>query len=71
MINAPKTYLSVSEAAAILELSQATIRRLYDDGELKGFRLPGGEYRRIMSASVVDFQKRHGIPTAPVIEATP
>lgn len=65
MINAPKTYLSVSEAAAILELSQATIRRLYDDGELQGFRLPGGEYRRIMAASVVDFQKRHGIRAAP------
>jgi excisionase family DNA binding protein len=51
-MNANKTYYTVQEAAERLNVSPATIRRLFDEGKLSGFRIPGGEHRRIWKQSV-------------------
>lgn len=48
-------YLEVAEAAQMLNVSPATIRRMFDAGILRGFRLPGGEHRRISLASLREF----------------
>ena len=48
-------YLEVDEAAQMLNVSPATIRRMFDSGILRGFRLPGGKHRRISTVSIKAF----------------
>lgn len=45
-------YMSVKEAAAALEVSENTVRKLYDDGRVSGMKTPGG-HRRILKAEVL------------------
>ena len=44
--------LTVSQAADMLGVSPATIRRAIDKGELPGFRIPGSSHRRIPRAAI-------------------
>ena len=44
--------LTVSEAADLLGVSPATIRRAVDRGDLPGFRIPGSTHRRISKEAV-------------------
>lgn len=48
-----KQFLTVTEAAELLNLSPATVRRMFDNGQLQGFRIPGGKHRRISLSSVL------------------
>lgn len=48
-----KRYFTISEAAELLNLSPATVRRMFDNGQLQGFRIPGGNHRRISKTSVL------------------
>lgn len=48
-----KRYFTISEAAELLNLSPATVRRMFDNGQLQGFRIPGGNHRRISKSSVM------------------
>lgn len=48
-----KRYFTISEAAELLNLSPATVRRMFDNGQLQGFRIPGGKHRRISKTSVM------------------
>lgn len=53
-------HISTSEAAEILGLSEETVRRLFDEGELTGMRTrpgPGG-HRRPSRASVEAYRRR-------------
>ena len=62
-------YIEVSEAAQMLNVSPATIRRMFDAGILRGFRLPGGEHRRIALASLHEFVASGDTPKEPPPEA--
>ena len=62
MIDTTKHYLEVAEAADILNVSPATVRRLFDAGLLRGFRLPMGNHRRISSESVFAFANQQTAP---------
>jgi excisionase family DNA binding protein len=62
MIYIEKNYLETTEAAVMLNVSSATVRRLFDAGILSGFRIPGGEHRRISLLSVLAFKKSGDIP---------
>ena len=42
-----KTVFTTGEAAKICKVSQQTIIRCFDNGSLKGFRVPGSRFRRI------------------------
>ena len=42
-----KTVFTTGEAAKICKVSQQTIIRCFDSGQLKGFRVPGSEIRGI------------------------
>ena len=42
-----KTVFTTGEAAEICKVSQQTIIRCFDSGQLKGFRVPGSRFRRI------------------------
>ena len=58
-----KTVFTTGEAAKICKVSQQTIIRCFDNGQLKGFRVPGSRFRRIPREQLYKFMKDNGIPT--------
>jgi len=58
-----KTVFTTGEAAKICKVSQQTIIRCFDSGQLKGFRVPGSRFRRIPRDQLFAFMKDNGIPT--------
>src|SRR5271157_4065205 len=58
-----KTVFTTGEAAKICKVSQQTIIRCFDNGQLKGFRVPGSKFRRIPREMLYKFMKDNGIPT--------
>ncbi len=58
-----KTVFTTGEAAKICKVSQQTIIRCFDNGSLKGFRVPGSRFRRIPRDQLFAFMKDNGIPT--------
>ncbi len=58
-----KTVYTTGEAAKICKVSQQTIIRCFDSGQLKGFRVPGSRFRRIPRDVLFKFMKENGIPT--------
>src|SRR5262245_3996374 len=58
-----KTVYTTGEAAKICKVSQQTIIRCFDNGQLKGFRVPGSRFRRIPREALYKFMKDNGIPT--------
>src|SRR5260221_13659049 len=58
-----KTVYTTGEAARICKVSQQTIIRCFDSGQLKGFRVPGSKFRRIPRDILYKVMKENGIPT--------
>jgi len=58
-----KTVFTTGEAAKICKVSQQTIIRCFDSGQLKGFRVPGSRFRRIPREQLYIFMRENGIPT--------
>ena len=58
-----KTVFTTGEAAKICKISQQTIIRCFDNGQLKGFRVPGSKFRRIPREQLFLFMRDNGIPT--------
>lgn len=58
-----KTVFTTGEAAKICKVSQQTIIRCFDSGQLKGFRVPGSRFRRIPRELLYQFMRDNGIPT--------
>jgi excisionase family DNA binding protein len=58
-----KTVFTTGEAAKICKVSQQTIIRCFDNGQLKGFRVPGSKFRRIPREALYKFMKDNDIPT--------
>lgn len=58
-----KSVFTTGEAAKICKVSQQTIIRCFDSGQLKGFRVPGSRFRRIPREQLFTFMKDNGIPT--------
>ena len=58
-----KTVFTTGEAAKICKVSQQTIIRCFDSGQLKGFRVPGSRFRRIPRDLLFAFMRDNGIPT--------
>ena len=58
-----KTVFTTGEAAKICKVSQQTIIRCFDNGQLKGFRVPGSRFRRIPREALYKFMRDIGIPT--------
>jgi excisionase family DNA binding protein len=60
---ANKMVFTTGEAAKICKVSQQTIIRCFDSGQLKGFRVPGSRFRRIPRDQLYAFMRDNGIPT--------
>jgi excisionase family DNA binding protein len=63
MVERMKTVFTTGEAAKICKVSQQTIIRCFDNGQLKGFRVPGSRFRRIPREALYKFMKDNKIPT--------
>ena len=57
-----KAVYTTGEVAEICHLSQQTIIRCFDSGQVQGFRVPGSKFRRIPRAELIKFMKDNGIP---------
>lgn len=53
---------TTGEAAKMCRISQQTIIRCFDSGQLKGFRVPGSRFRRIPRNELFAFMHRNNIP---------
>ena len=58
-----KDVFTTGEAAKICKVSQQTIIRCFDNGQLKGFRVPGSKFRRIPRDQLFKFMRDNSIPT--------
>ena len=65
-----KAVYTTGEAAEICTLSQQTIIRCFDSGQLQGFRVPGSKFRRIPHEALVKFMKDNSIPMEGIEEDT-
>jgi len=59
--------LTTGQAAKLCQVSQQTIIKCFDSGQLKGFRVPGSKYRRIPRGALVTFMQENGIPVPNVL----
>jgi len=57
-----KAVYTTGEAAVLCKLSQQTIIRCFDSGQIEGFRVPGSKFRRIPRESLLKFMKENKIP---------
>jgi CheY-like chemotaxis protein len=61
-VAATKKLFTTAEAATICRVSQQSIIRCFDAGQMKGFRIPGSKFRRIPFESLIRFMKENNIP---------
>jgi CheY-like chemotaxis protein len=59
-----KDIYTTGEVAMICGLSQQTIIRSFDSGEIEGFLIPGSRFRRIPRDSLIRFMRENNIPIA-------
>lgn len=57
-----KAVYTTGEAAEVCKLSQQTIIRCFDSGQVEGFRVPGSKFRRIPREALLKFMKANNIP---------
>lgn len=57
-----KTVFSTGEVADVCNISQQTVIRCFDQGRLKGFRVPGSKFRRIPRECLIQFMQDNSIP---------
>lgn len=56
-----KQIFTTGKAATICKLSQQTIIRCFDNGQLQGFRVPRSRFRRILQDQLIRFMCKHNI----------
>ncbi len=52
---------TTGDAAKVCKISQQTIIRCFDEGLLRGFRVPGSSFRRIPQGELMRFVRENGI----------
>ena len=57
-----KEVLTTGEVARICGVAPRTVSKWFDNGQLRGFKIPGSRDRRIPRDCLVRFMKAHGIP---------
>ena len=59
-----KNVLTTGDVAKICNVAPRTVSKWFDNGQLKGYRIPGSKDRRIPVSELVRFMKLHNMPTA-------
>lgn len=57
-----RSVLTTGEAAKLMRVSLQTVIRLFDEGQLKGWKIPGTKTRRIARLTPIQFMAERGIP---------
>jgi excisionase family DNA binding protein len=58
-----KNVLTTGDVAKICNVAPRTVSKWFDNGQLKGYRIPGSKDRRIPLSELVRFMKVHNMPT--------
>ena len=58
----PKDVLTTGQVAKICNVAPRTVSKWFDNGQLRGYRIPGSKDRRIPLKQLIRFMKTHGIP---------
>lgn len=58
-----KNVLTTGDVARICNVAPRTVSKWFDNGQLKGYRIPGSKDRRIPVSELVRFMKSHNMPT--------
>jgi excisionase family DNA binding protein len=58
-----KNVLTTGDVARICNVAPRTVSKWFDNGQLKGYRIPGSKDRRIPVSELSRFMKAHNIPT--------
>ena len=59
-----KNVLTTGDVAKICNVAPRTVSKWFDNGQLKGYRIPGSKDRRIPRSELLRFMKEHKIPAA-------
>ncbi|MHC4678041.1 MAG: helix-turn-helix domain-containing protein [Planctomycetota bacterium] len=59
-----KNVLTTGDVARICHVAPRTVSKWFDNGQLKGYRIPGSKDRRIPLSELIRFMKVHNMPTA-------
>jgi excisionase family DNA binding protein len=59
-----KNVLTTGDVAKICHVAPRTVSKWFDNGQLKGYRIPGSKDRRIPLSELIRFMKVHNMPTA-------
>lgn len=59
-----KNVLTTGDVARICNVAPRTVSKWFDNGQLKGYRIPGSKDRRIPVSELIRFMKVHNMPTA-------
>jgi excisionase family DNA binding protein len=59
-----KDVFTTGEVAEVCQISQQTVIRCFDNGRIKGFRVPGSRFRRVPREALIQFMKENGISLA-------
>ncbi len=56
--------LTTGDVAKICNVAPRTVSKWFDNGQLKGYRIPGSKDRRIPLNELIRFMKAHNMPTS-------
>ncbi|MHC4424831.1 MAG: helix-turn-helix domain-containing protein [Planctomycetota bacterium] len=65
-----KNVLTTGDVAKICHVAPRTVSKWFDNGQLKGYRIPGSKDRRIPVSELMRFMKVHNMPTAELSTGT-
>ncbi len=65
-----KAVFTTGQVAKICKVSTKTIARRFDSGQLKGFRIPGSQYRIIPRECLINFLKEQRMPLGDLRDET-
>jgi excisionase family DNA binding protein len=58
-----KNVLTTGDVAKICNVAPRTVSKWFDNGQLKGYRIPGSKDRRIPVSELIRFMRVHNMPT--------
>jgi two-component system response regulator RpaA len=58
-----KNVLTTGDVAKICNVAPRTVSKWFDNGQLKGYRIPGSKDRRIPLSELIRFMKQHNMPS--------
>jgi excisionase family DNA binding protein len=61
-----KNVLTTGDVAKICNVAPRTVSKWFDNGQLKGYRIPGSKDRRIPVSELIRFMKMHNMPTSAI-----